>query len=328
MKRLAIIIALLGSCTAALAGSFAIFQVSSSITNASAPVGINGQRLNAGGNGPDAQLPLNALNSASFWQLSTTTGGGGATGQEYKLLTDGLANPVSLVTAVDETALTGSTRANLYVYGDQSSPDFYPAGPWTLRWDGVGAFAFTQDIGGTCSVSPCALSAFTPSGLGMEVDLTSTGVSTTSATFSGTSLSWTGSNFTAGTPVLCQPASGTLPTQITLNTVYYSVSPLTNSTGLATTVGGSAIAFSGGSGSVTCYANWARNMALVQTSQLTLWNNGERLNPLYKTFYSHFRAWRGMQIQNMYQDGSVIGTATFSGSTVTQSIGAVLYKPA
>lgn len=68
-------------------------------------------------------------------------------------------------------------------------------------------------------------------------------------------VAWTGSDFTAGQPVVFTTDSGTLPTGIDSGTVYYVVNPSADSFSVAATVGGTPIEFTdAGSGTIVATA--------------------------------------------------------------------------
>lgn len=288
-------------------------------TNFQSGIGINSQEIGFASQG-DAQAPLNALNAATFWQLFN---GASATGEEYNLPVDQYGNIITFGIGWNGSALT-ATSASVETLCCQDPNYLYPGGnnSWEFLWTGAGTFTYGNDVTGTSSCGTnCTSLNVTPTGGGgggIRLNITSTGVSST-VTFSGSTVSWTGSNFSAGTPVACRNGSGTLPTQITSLSVYYVVSPSTNSFSLASTVGGSPISFSGQSGNPTCYGNWARNMLLVPTQYVALAQSGELWNPNYIAFLKRYHMWRGMKAQQTYSLFEVQQTVTFAGTTVSIS---------
>lgn len=283
-------------------------------SNTGSPIGINTQSIQ----GSSAQAPLNILNSAGFWQAAKSSGGGQATTDDVNLLLDQFGNIITFSTGLNGQSLT-ATQGNLVVYNAQETY-LYPAGAnsYQLSWDGVGAWGFARDVTtASCSSSPCSVSIATATQNGIEIDLTSTGVNST-VTFSGVTASWSGSNFTAGTPIAFQ-SSGTLPAPLVQNTVYYVLSAGlgANSFEIGAVAGGSPISFSGGSGTHKAYANWVRNAIMAQTKYAALARAGELWNPDYVAFYRGYRAIRFIQMQNTYAPFETTSTVTFSGTTAT-----------
>jgi hypothetical protein len=268
---------------------------------------------------------LNALNMCGFWQLGTGAGGVPTTGEEWNVNTDATGCPINLSVGRDGTALSATHYVLFPMNGlntslDQLTPFYYPDGAnsWTLKWNGRANVEYGRDITSpsTATSSPSVLTV-TASAAGMRVGLTSTGITAT-VTFSGTTVSWSSSSFAADSPIAFQ-SSGTLPSPLVANTVYYvlSASLGANSFQIATTVGGSPITFSGGSGTHKGFGDWGRDFYLYETRYATNVANGEQWNPDYITAFSGFSPYRFMQMQNTYTGNRAASTVTFSGTTIT-----------
>jgi hypothetical protein len=282
--------------------------------------------INTQGADSTALYAINALSTSLFWQTSTSTGGGGATNEEWLLNIDPSGNPISTTKAVDGSTLSASyallfARSNLGTY-------VYPggAGSWTFQFDGRGTITFTRDITSPSSTttSPVTLNV-TPTDIngGMGIALNPTGISAT-VTFAsgGNTVTWTGSSFSAGVPVAFQNSGGALPSPLVANTVYYVLAAGlgTNSFEIATTAGGSPITFAtAGTGTHTGFGDWVRNIRLCETQYLSNLAAGELWNPSYTSKFKGFSPIRFMSIQGTYQSNMQFTVVTFSGSTATST---------
>jgi hypothetical protein len=271
--------------------------------------------------GGSAQYTLNILNTCPFWICSTVSTGAGSTGEEWNLNVDTNGYPISNSIARDGASLSSSYTV-LVALNDLGTYLFPGgAGSWTLQWQGRGTFTVTRDATASSSSSPITLNVTpTASGTssGIGVALSATGISAT-VTFSGTTVSWSGSSFAADSPVAFQ-TTGTLP-GININQVYYvlAASLGANSFQIATTAGGSPITFSGGSGTHTGFGDWARNIQLCQTKYLTQLAAGEQWNIDYTAKFKGLSPIRFMQMQNTYSIDILYSAVTFSGTTVSWS---------